>query len=87
MTVRNHHLELTQRLATLLGERLLGVYAAGSFGLEDFDPARSDLDVFAVSRQPVSHEEKLAIVAQLRHEALACPARGLEFVLYPEETA
>ena len=87
MTVRNYHLELTRRLATLLGDRLLGVYAAGSFGLEDFDHARSDLDVFAVSRQPVSHEEKLAIVARLRHEALPCPARGLEFVLYPEETA
>jgi len=71
----------------VLQERLLGVYAAGSFGLADFDPARSDLDVFAVSRSPVSRADKRAIVDRLRHEQLPCPTRGLEFVLYPEETA
>ena len=43
--------------------------------------------MFAVSREPVSQEEKRAIVAAVRHESLPCPARGLELVLYPEETA
>jgi hypothetical protein len=79
--------ELVRRLEGLFAARLLGVYAAGSFGLGDFDGVRSDLDVFAVCRGPVTRSEKRAIVAALRHEALPCPARGLEFVLYPEETA
>jgi hypothetical protein len=71
----------------VLGDRLIGVYAAGSFGLADFDPARSDLDVFAVTHEPVSRPEKQAIVSALRHESLPCPARGLEVVLYPDSTA
>lgn len=71
----------------MLGERLLGAYAGGSFALGDFDPSRSDLDVFAVSSGTVTREERRAIVAELRHESLSCPARGLEFVLYPETTA
>lgn len=86
MTVAEYHRELTARLRAILGERLLGVYASGSFGLDDFDGSRSDLDVFAVCRGAVTGAEKRAIVAQLRDEALPCPARGLEFVLYPEET-
>ena len=87
MTVDEYHRELVDRLEAILGERLLGVYAAGSFGLEDFDGARSDLDVFAVCTGAVTPDEKSAIIARLRDEALPCPARGLEFVLYPEETA
>lgn len=71
----------------MLVDRLIGVYGAGSFGLHDFDPGRSDLDVFAVCREPVTRDEKQAIVAALRHESLPCPMRGLEFVLYPETTA
>jgi Domain of unknown function (DUF4111) len=87
LTVREYHRELVERLSDVLGDRLLGVYAAGSFGLDAFDPARSDLDVFAVSSGTVSAAEKQTIVAKLRHESLPCPARGLEFVLYPEATA
>lgn len=87
MTVAEYHRELTARLEAILGPRLLGVYAAGSFGLDDFDGSRSDLDVFAVCRGSVTSAEKQEIVARLRHEELPCPARGLEFVLYPEETA
>lgn len=87
MTVGEYHRELVRRLEAVLGERLLGVYAGGSFGLADFDAARSDLDVLAVSSGTVTAEEKHPIVAALRHESLPCPARGLEFVLYPETTA
>jgi len=81
-----YHRELARRLRTILGERLLGVYASGSLALEDFDPARSDLDVVAVAGGSVTAADKEEIVGRLRHEALPCPARGLEFVLYPEET-
>jgi hypothetical protein len=87
MTVEEYHRELVDRLTAILGGGLLGVYASGSFGLDDFDGARSDLDVFGVCSGTVTADEKRAIVFQLGEEALPCPARGLEFVLYPEETA
>ena len=60
MTVAEYHRELTERLRAILGERLLGVYASGSFGLDDFDGGRSDLDVFAVCRGAVTGAEKRA---------------------------
>jgi Domain of unknown function (DUF4111)/Nucleotidyltransferase domain len=81
-----YHEEIVARLREVLGERLVGVYAAGSFALGAFDPTRSDVDVFAVCSGAVTTEEKHAIVHELRHESLPCPARGLEFVLYSEST-
>lgn len=57
----------------------------GSGALGDFDPSRSDVDVQAVatSRLPRAQLEQLA--ADLSHPGLACPVRGLEFVLYAHE--
>lgn len=79
--------ELTTRLRGVLGEELIGVYVGGSYALDDYDRARSDLDVSAVTRGRTPRDQALEIVAALRHEALPSPARGLEFVLYPLETA
>src|ERR1043165_4768192 len=87
MTVGEYHRELVRRLGAVIGERLAGASAGGASGLADFDLSRTDLDVFAVAGGTVTKEEKRAIVAELRHESLPCPARGLEFVLYPETTA
>lgn len=81
-----YHAAIVDRLSEILDGRLVGVYGAGSYALGDFDPQRSDVDVFAVARGPIDRDEKLAIADALRHEALPCPARGLEFVLYPEAT-
>jgi hypothetical protein len=52
--------------------------------LDDFDARRSDIDVQAVCavRPRRSALERLA--ALLSHDALPCPARGLEFVLYAQ---
>lgn len=50
-----------------------------------FDPARSDLDVQAVSSARLPHEQRKRLAAELSHEALPCPVRGLEFVLYARE--
>lgn len=75
--------ELARRLRETLGTRLVGVYAGGSVALGAYEPGRSDLDVAAVSDGAVSAAEKEVLVARLRHEALPCPARGLELVLYP----
>ena len=78
--------ELTRRLSGVLGDALLGVYAGGSYALGAYEPGRSDIDVTAVAAAPLSPATKHAIVEQLRHEALPCPARGLELVVYPLAT-
>jgi hypothetical protein len=79
--------ELTRRLGALLGGELVGVYAGGSYGLGAYEPGRSDIDVTVVVAGALSHAAKQAIVERLRHEALPCPARGLELVVYPLATA
>jgi len=79
--------ELTRRLGGVLGDDLLGVYAGGSYALGAYEPGRSDIDVTAVTAAPLSAAAKHAIVERLRHEALPCPARGLELVVYPLGTA
>lgn len=75
------------RLRDVLGECMIGVYAGGSWALGDYLPSRSDLDLAAVVRSPLSGEIEEAAVATLRHEALPCPARLLEFVVYRLDTA
>ena len=74
--------ELVGRLRTVLGADLVGVYLGGSLALGGYDERRSDVDVAAVGHGALSDATKDAIVASLRHESLACPARGLELVAY-----
>jgi hypothetical protein len=57
----------------------------GSGALGDFDPLRSDIDVQAVSRERLASAELTELAAALSHPALACPVRGLEFVLYARD--
>jgi hypothetical protein len=78
---------LTARLRRVLTSELVGVYAGGSFALGDYDRSRSDLDVSAVTRNRTPRETAQEVVEAISHEALPSPARGLEFVLYPLETA
>jgi hypothetical protein len=82
--VAAYHRELVARLRGVLRGDLVGVYAGGSVALGGYVPGRSDLDVAAVCRDALPRERKQEIVEALRHEALPCPARGLEFVVYPE---
>jgi hypothetical protein len=82
-----YHDELAARLHAVLADGLVGVYAGGSWALGDYEPGRSDLDVAAVSRGPLRRPAKEAIVAAIRHEALPCPARGLELVVYSDAAA
>jgi hypothetical protein len=77
--------ELVRRLREVLGERLVGAWLLGSGALGDFSVQRSDIDVQAVSRERVPLADRKRLVATLSHEALACPARGLELVLYARE--
>ncbi|MGX7672692.1 aminoglycoside adenylyltransferase domain-containing protein [Plantactinospora sp. DSM 117369] len=69
------------RLRTVLGDALLGVYPTGSLALDGYSPGRSDIDLIAVvERAGPAVLETLA--AELSHDVLPCPATGLEFVLY-----
>ena len=70
-----------------LGPNLIAAYGAGSVGLNAYEPGRSDVDVAMVCEEPVDLQQKHALVAQLRHEALPCPARGLELVRYRRAVA
>src|SRR3954451_2661716 len=79
--------ELARRLRDGLGDGLVGVYAGGSYALGAYEPGRSDVDVTAVARGALPGAVKRGIVERVRHEALPCPARGLELVVYPLETA
>src|SRR6478609_351898 len=75
--------ELTRRLTEQLGEELLAAWVVGSSALGDFDAARSDVDVQALSRSSVDGATLHALAAAL--SAVPCPVRGLEFVLYPRD--
>jgi hypothetical protein len=82
VNLTNYLAEVTRRLEDALGERLEGAWVVGSGALGDFDAARSDIDVQAVSSERPTRAELEALVAALSHPALECPVRGLEFVLY-----
>jgi hypothetical protein len=74
--------ELVARLRVTLEEALVGVYVGGSYALEDYQRVHSDLDVAVVVEGPLAPATKLKVVDAVRHEALPCPARGLELVVY-----
>jgi hypothetical protein len=79
--------ELVATARDVLGDDLVGAYAAGSVGLGAYQPGRSDVDVALVCGGPLSESAKRTLVARLRHEALPCPARGLELVAYQRAVA
>ena len=79
--------DLTAAARGVLGAGLIGAYAAGSVALDAYQPGRSDVDVALVCAGPLPDGTKRALVAALRHEALPCPARGLELVVYTRQAA
>ena len=79
--------ELARRLQSVVGVDLVGVYAGGSYALGDYERDRSDLDIAVVTRGHTDRPKGAAVAEAVRHEALPCPARGLELVLYPLSTA
>ena len=52
-------------LARVLADNLLGVYLHGSLAFGCFNPQRSDIDLLAVTRRPMSPAEKRAVAASL----------------------
>jgi hypothetical protein len=82
---RNYLEELTARLRAALDP--LGVYLVGSGARGGYEPGRSDLDVLAVVRSPLTSRRHHEVVERCRHEALPCPARKLELVVYGPDGA
>ncbi|MFI7594372.1 nucleotidyltransferase domain-containing protein [Micromonospora sp. NPDC049359] len=79
--------DLVATAREVLGDDLVGAYAAGSVGLGAYEPGRSDVDVALVCASPLPEAVKRTLVARLRHESLPCPARGLELVVYRRAVA
>jgi predicted nucleotidyltransferase len=71
--------ELAERLGA--SADLHAVYLVGSAASGDYEHGRSDVDVVAVTTRPLAEAEKRALVEKA--EALPCPARKLELVVYP----
>ncbi|MBQ1072845.1 nucleotidyltransferase domain-containing protein [Micromonospora sp. C31] len=79
--------DLVAAARDVLGGDLVGAYAAGSVGLGAYQPGRSDVDVALVCADALDLAHRQELVARLRHEALPCPARGLELVVYRRAVA
>jgi len=73
--------ELVQRLSEAV--ELDAVYLFGSAAQGAYEHGRSDVDVIAVTARRSSQAEKEAIAGAA--EALPCPARKLELVVYARE--
>jgi hypothetical protein len=71
----------------VLADNLVAAYAAGSLALDAYQPGRSDVDVALICEAKMAGTHKNMLVSTLRHEALPCPARGLELVVYRREVA
>lgn len=50
-----------------------------------YEQGRSDIDVIAAARAPLDSALREAVVAAVRHEALACPARKVELVVHRQD--
>lgn len=77
--------ELAGYLDTLVAELgrvapLEAVYLVGSAAVGAYEPGRSDVDVVAVTTRSLSLAERRTLAAAA--EAIPCPARKLELVVY-----
>jgi hypothetical protein len=78
---------LARAVRLALGPALVGAYVGGSWALGGYLAGRSDLDVAVVVHDRLEDRQARALGAALRHEALPCPARKLELVVYTREVA
>ena len=83
--VRQYLGAVVQVAGDVLGADLVGCYAAGSLALGGYQPGRSDIDVAVVCAGALTDGHKRTLVA--RWEALPCPARGVELVVYGRAVA
>ncbi|MER6619114.1 aminoglycoside adenylyltransferase domain-containing protein [Streptomyces sp. NPDC000931] len=85
--VRPYLDELVHRTRAVCGPRLVSVLAVGSLALGDYRHGRSDVDVTVVVDRSLPRRALTELAGALAHPALACPAAGLELVVYPADFA
>jgi hypothetical protein len=78
--------ELEARLVSALGDSLEGIYLIGSAAFGDYVEGESDLDLAAVCARRPAPDALAAVRATSGHDALPCPARLLELVVYSRES-
>jgi len=71
--------ELTEALTS--SAELDALYLLGSAALGGYEHGRSDVDVVALTSRSLSHDERRRLATAA--EAVPCPARKLELVVYP----
>ncbi|WP_280454897.1 aminoglycoside adenylyltransferase domain-containing protein [Nocardia brasiliensis] len=79
--------ELVQRARTVCGPHLRSIFAVGSIALGDYRHGRSDIDVNVVVEPSIPGDVVRALAESLAHNALRCPAAGLELVVYDSSFA
>jgi hypothetical protein len=83
LELREYLDRLLEQLDGALGSDLAGAYLIGSAALGAYRPGRSDVDVYAVTRDLVPSGVLRRVAADCSHGALPCPARKLELVVIP----
>lgn len=73
---------VAERLASVLGDDLVGAWFIGSIALDGFVPGESDIDIAAMCRRPLALEQRRAVIDVVDPILDSCPARGLEMTVH-----
>ena len=73
---------VAERLASVLGDALIGVWFVGSIALDGFVPFESDVDIAAMCDRPLDPTTRQDVVDALSAVLDRCPARGLELTVH-----
>src|SRR5262245_2582963 len=65
--------EWAEGLKHLLGKKIVGLYLSGSLAYGDFVPERSDIDLQAVVRSPLTEDELRSVQRLHREIERRCP--------------
>jgi hypothetical protein len=84
-SVRGYLDALTERVRSVVAGDLMGIYAIGSIAFGEYRHGPSDVDVAVVTSRRLDDARRGRLVELLSHDALPCPARRLELVVYPLE--
>ena len=73
---------VADRLASVLGDELVGVWFIGSIALGGYVAGESDIDIIALCAAPLADVTKRAVVDAIDPVLDDCPSRGLELTVH-----